>query len=517
MTRTWRHRRLPHHVTDSLNQIKSAFRRGMSSLGAGDAAAAERHAREALAAFPDDGNLLCLLGAALVRQRRPADAERPLRRAVNRYPRFVRAHDELGGALLVQGRFADAVEVLERARALEPRNASVLMKLGRALARLGRAGEADEAFELAFRQTPHRFELARAAELFAKGERLRAEQLCRRVLNQDPNNVDALRFLAEIAARRRQWGEAEKMLQRAVDVAPEFLPAWHALIGVYREQDEYEKCLAAADAVLERDPANPNMLCERANVSTLAGRHDEAIATYRQALELAPSHAGSLAGLGHALKTVGRTREAIAAYRRCIAAHPAFGEAWWSLANLKTFRFSADELAVMKEQLAGGRLTDESRVHFCFAVAKAYEDLRRYPRAFEFYARGNRARRMMESYDPVQTEIVNDRILATFSRDFFAERWGWGCASAAPIFIVGLPRSGSTLLEQILASHSQVDGTFELPELPRVIRSLNLSRRDDRRYPEAVARLGREECEALGEEYLRRTRKHRGSAARFTA
>ncbi len=503
-------------TTDALSARKSSFERGLGFLTAGDARMAGQIARNALEQFPDDGNLLCLLGAALVRQRRPADAETPLRRAVSLYPDFARAHEELGTLLLVLNRPEEALEHLRSAAELEPESGATLMKLGKALAALGRGAEADEVLERAFKLTPHRFDLAQAAELYSKGQREQAETICRRVLKRDPYNVDALRFLAEIAVKHQQWGDAEALLERAVEVAPAFMPAWHALIETYKEQDKYDQTLAACDTVLRRDPDNPNIRCERANVLALAGRHEEAIADYRSTLAVAPRHAGALSGLGHVLKTVGQTEDAVAAYRDCIAAYPNFGEAWFSLANLKTFRFEPVEVEQMERQLAGEGLGEEAQVHFHFALAKAKEDSGDYPTAFHHYEQGNGIRRMAESYDPVHTEVMHERIIETFSPEFFEARKGWGHPGDEPILIVGLPRSGSTLLEQILASHSRVEGTFELPELPRVIRSVNQSRADGSVYPEAAASLSEEEAAAFGREYLERTLKHRSGAPRFT-
>ena len=241
----------------------------------------------------------------------------------------------------------------------------------------------------------------------------------------------------------------------------------------------------------------------------MAGFHDEAMAFYNQAIERDPIHAGAQAGLGHVLKTIGKQKEAIAAYRECIRNHPDHGEAYWSLANLKTFRFDDDEVAAMEAQIGNDSLADEPRANFLFALGKACEDRHDYERAFEFYQRGNQTRRNREDYDPVQTMDVHDQFIRVFNKDLFAEMAGVGCPDPAPIFIVGLPRSGSTLIEQILASHPLVEGTHELPELGRVARSMGLNRNDRMAYPDAISSLKPEEFCFLGEEYLRRTLRHR--------
>lgn len=499
-----------------IDTIKTSFERAMAFLSSGDAQMAEQICRKALERFPTDGNLLCLLGASLLRLRRPADAEVPLRRAISLFPEFTRAHDELAGVLLAQRKPEEAAKVLEQALALEPDNGAMLMKLGKALAALGRRNEADAAFEKSFKQTPDRFELAKAAEQFAKGERGAAEKICRGVLRRDPHNVDALRFLAQIALRQKQWPDAEALLERAVGLAPDFLPAWRDLIDAYKEQDKYEQTLAALNRLLQLDADNVNMICEHANVLTMAGQHDDAIAEYERALAIAPRHAGSLSGLGHVLKTVGRQDEAVRAYRDSVSAHPGFGEAYWSLANLKTFRFEDAEIAAMVGQLESDKLADEAKANFCFALGKAHEDAGDFDSAFRYFEQGNSVRRTNESYDPVLTDTIHDRIIETCTSDFFAERKDWGNPDVSPILIVGLPRSGSTLIEQILASHSMVEGTHELPELSRVIRALNESRTDARTYPEALAGLTPDEVRHYGQDYLDRTLKHRTGMPRFT-
>jgi tetratricopeptide (TPR) repeat protein len=215
------------------------------------------------------------------------------------------------------------------------------------------------------------------------------------------------------------------------------------------------------------------------------------------------------------LKTIGRTDEAIETFKQCIRLHPGFGEPYWSLANLKTFLFDADEVAVMEQQVEGGELPDESRVNMLYALGKHYENEDEYDTAWGYYRRGAALRRGHEAYDPVHTQVVHDRNIEVFSRAFLAEREGWGDPDAAPILIVGLPRSGSTLIEQILASHSQVEGTMELPDLGRCIRQVSRARKDRVEYPEAVRDLSEQDVLALGQRYLRTTQRYRSGKPHF--
>ena len=309
--------------------------------------------------------------------------------------------------------------------------------------------------------------------------------------------------------KAKQWGDAEIMLERALEKAPDFYQGWMDLGLARQEQDKTDAALAAYARAMRLEPNRASGFVAAGTTNAMVGRHDEAIDLFRQARDRNPSHPGALSGLGHVLKTIGKQDEAIASYRECIRHNPNHGETWWSLANLKTFRFTDDEIATMQAQLENENLPDEQRANFEFALGKAFEDAGDYEQAFSYYAQGNDNRRQRESYDPVQTADLHDRFIKTFSKAFLEENSASGDPSNAAIFIVGLPRSGSTLIEQILASHPDVEGTHELPDLGRIARSIGLHREDRSVYPEATALLGEDELRELGAEYLRRTERHR--------
>jgi tetratricopeptide (TPR) repeat protein len=266
---------------------------------------------------------------------------------------------------------------------------------------------------------------------------------------------------------------------------------------------------------VDGNPRNPNTHYLHASMLALTGRHEEALAAYRRALGISPVHPAAWVGMGHLLKTLGRTDEGIEAYRRAIEQRPNFGEVYWSLANLKTFRFRDEEVADIERRLAEEPLDDDARVHFLFTLGKALEDRGEYARAFARYAEACALQRRRIAYDPVETEVINERIRAVFTAEFLHGNAGLGCPDPAPIFIVGLPRSGSTLIEQILASHSQVEGTAELPDVGRVIGELS-ARFPGAAYPEAARRLDAAGWRELGESYLERTRRHRQGLPFFT-
>jgi tetratricopeptide (TPR) repeat protein len=499
----------------ALQQVRAAFERALAFLRAGDGAMAEQLCRATLADVPGEPNLTALLGAALNRQGRGAEAEPLLRRALVDLPQYAKGHEELGRALLQLGRVDEAVGLLRQAVELDPKLQSAQLALVHALAEAGQAVEADAAMQAFLRADPARELLAKAAERHRDGKLEEAEGFYRQILARDPKHVEALRLLALIAMQSEHYGQAEQLLKRAVEVAPDFLAGWIDLSRAQLERLD----LAAASASIGRaallSPGSANVKVHAANVQARSGRHLDAIETYRRAAGLNPKSIAAQLGLGNTLKTVGRQAEAIEAYRHATVLRPDKSEAWWSLSNLKTFRFEDAEITEMERQLARGDLGGEQRVQFAFALAKAREDRGEYARAFELYTEGNRTRRALEHYDPVQTEVINERIRTVFTAEFLSRHAGAGDPDPAPIFVVGLPRSGSTLIEQILASHSGVDATHELPEVGQLIRQIGRDRTDRIAYPEAVRDYAAESWAALGRTYLERTRQYRGRAPRF--
>lgn len=496
------------HDPDS-DSPKASFDRATTFLRGGDAVLAERICRQALNAFPRDPNLLCLLGASLIKQEKPKEAEHTLSRATRIDNDFARAHEGLAEALIMQGKLPEALRSLERAVELEPGSSSIRTKKAKVLAALGRDDEANKQFEESFKLTPHREDLVRGLGLQRMGNLKQAEKIYRDVLLKDPANVDALRLLAGVAMRAKQWGDAELLLERALEIAPDFYQGWMDLGLARQEQDKTNAAIEAYERVTQLEPNKPNGYAAVGTAAAMAGRHAQSMEWFEKAIAKDSAHPGALAGLGHVLKTVGRQEDAVDRYRACVRHNPGHGESWWSLANLKTFRFNDDELASMLQQYENEPFVDEVKANFEFALGKAFEDRKDYDKAFEYYSAGNANRRQRETYDPVQTVDAHDQFIESFSAEFLASRVGAGDSSDAPILIVGLPRSGSTLIEQILASHPDVEGTHELPDLGRVARSVGAHRDDRKSYPSVIKDLSNEEFEKLGRDYLQRTLKHR--------
>ncbi|HEY0650062.1 tetratricopeptide repeat-containing sulfotransferase family protein [Phenylobacterium sp.] len=379
--------------------------------------------------------------------------------------------------------------------------------------RLRLAGDvpgADLAYAREMRATVSAPDLARAADALIASRPADADAILRAAVADRPADVQALWMAGDVASRAGRNGEAEALLRRCLELAPGFTSARYAYALVLNWLERIPAVLAEADRLLSDDPANPLYLHLRAASLARLGEDAASAEAYAAVLAAHPDSALTWMAYGHALKTLGRQAEAVAAYRRALALEPALGEAWWSLANLKTARFDDADVAAMEAGLGAAR-PDDDRLQLHFALGKALEDSGRYEAAFGQYAQGNAIQRARLAYDPAETTGQMRRTKALLSKGFFAARVGQGCPAGDPIFIVGLPRSGSTLVEQILASHSAVEGTQELPYIPMLAARLGgpARRESEGAYPDVLAALSPKEARELGEEYLARAQAHR--------
>ncbi|MFT4614082.1 MAG: tetratricopeptide (TPR) repeat protein [Bacteroidia bacterium] len=498
---------------------RQAFEDAGAALRIGAYATADGTLLAALVNNPNDPNLLRLLGISLTKQKRFVEAEERLTHVVRLVPQHAPAYDDLADAQMSQGKLEEALRSLRSCIKQDPDAERPRQRLAELLSMMGRGGEAEAVFADSLAANPTRRALAEAMEHVQREEYNKAEKIYDEVLRGEPENFDALRLLGLLCVKRERYDDAAAFFRRAVELAPDFWKAWVNLGSALGEQQKFEQAEAAFLSALALGPKSLHTL-ERLGANALkAGDLDKAIDWLQQSLALDDQYVPSLLCLGHALKTIGKQEEAIDAYRRCAAAKPDFGEVYWSLANLKTFRFSNDEVQTMQALLAPLADTPDdqnSEVAFSFALGKAFEDRKDYPQAFNFYSRGNSKKRANVNYDPIEYETQNDRIIDVFTAEFFAEREGWGAQDESPILILGLPRSGSTLLEQILASHSEVEGTAELHYLLRGATQAGLNRADGIKYPQAMHQLKAHHVRGIGEEYVENTLRHRSGARFFT-
>ncbi len=350
--------------------------------------------------------------------------------------------------------------------------------------------------------------LMAAALALAENRLHHAEPLLKAELKANPFEVTAMRMLAELAGRIGRYSDAENLLRRAVELAPGFLAARSNLATVLYRQNKPAEAISELEAVAKLDPDNPGNANLKAAAHGRLGDYAEAIGLYETVLDKHGGQPKVWMSYGHVLKTVGRQADAIAAYRQATGIAPQLGEVWWSLANLKTFAFADADIAAMEAALDRSDLKLEDRFHLHFALGKAHEDRTDAARAFGHYDTANRLRRELLSYDPATTTAQVDRAISNFTPELFATRGGKGCPDPDPIFIVGMPRAGSTLIEQILASHSQVEGTMELPDMPAL--AARVGAREG-----GLAAFSDEELAGMGAEYLDRTRIQRKTGKPF--
>ncbi len=450
-----------------------------------------------------------LAQASLLLRSDPTLAEEQALEILKVAPNHSKATLTLGLARARMGRHQEAAEALRLAAQSEPGSSEAWRALGDQLTLLEDAQGADEAYAHAIRASVSDPKLMEAALALCEGKLAIAERLLRAHLYAKPTDVAAIRMFAEVGARLGRYEDSEKLLQRALELAPSFTAARHNYAIVLNRQSKAVEALAQIDLLLERDGDNPAYRFLKAAALTRIGEYEAAIALYRQLLEKNPRNARSWLNLGHAAKTAGRQDEGVVAYLKCIELAPHFGEAYWSLANMKTYRFDDDAVAAMHAQLGRTELSEEDRYHFHYTLGKAYEDRCEFARAFEHYMDGARLRRLGLHYDADDTTAAMHQQRQVFSPQFLASRSGQGAPDRDPIFIVGLPRAGSTLIEQILSSHSRVEGTMELPDIMMIAKSIGGGRLRGGAYPDAIAAMSSEHLRALGAQYLASTKVQR--------
>jgi len=444
------------------------------------------------------------------------EAQSRIECALSIFPEFERAHEARGELLLAQGQLPAAAKAFRHALKLDPKRQQTRMKLGRVLVALGRVEEARTLKKAFIEHSQQNKDIARAVELEKEEKFAEAEKLYRQILMHDPDNVSAMRLWASIGIKQKQYASAEVLLKRAVTLAPGFSRAWADLVTVQFEQDKSEDAIKSAKRLIKLDPRVLNGHLLLASACAAGARYQDALESFDKALEISPDHVGALCGKGNTCRTIGDQDGAITAFRRSIKADPLFAEAYWNLANLKTFRFRNSEVGDMLALVGDERIPPEGQEELNNALGLEFEGRLEYDRAFEFIDRGNQLRREREFYDQVENEEMVDTSIETFTQQFIQDNYGHGDPAHDPIFIVGLPRSGSTLLEQILSSHSRVEGTHELRDLALTIRSNRKLSGRGIHYPKFLTNIDEDGFKSLGSEYIERTRRHRGGRPFFT-
>ena len=478
---------------------------------------AVEQAREILNAVPNypPAQLLLIRGERYCGH--PAVALELIDKLLPLQSRWAAAHFEHSLLLAIMGRGDEVISALRTTVTLKPKHTEAWRLLADHLMAVGDSSGADEAYTRHIQSSVSDPQLQQAASAMIENDIPRAEFLLKAQLKKAPTDVPAIRMLAEVAVRCGNNDDAEKLLERCLDLAPSFTAARFNYATLLHRLNKSSQALIEIEKLLLVSPNNPSYRNLIAVILSRIGDYERSSSIYAQLLDEYPTNAKIWLSYGHVLKTEGRQEECIEAYRQSIQRNPSFGEAYWSLANLKTYRFSKQDMSAMQLQIRSEKLTDEDRVQFEFALGKAAEDVADYELSFEHYNKGNNLHREGIRYDADGNTARTERLKGKFTAEFLKNRAGSGHETAAPIFIVGMPRSGSTLLEQILASHSLVEGTTELPDI--ISMALEMSAEGDTnestQYSNILATKSHQELRELGAQYLERTRVHRKTDSPF--
>jgi len=492
-------------------RIEAAVLAARALLQQGNYAGALARAEQLLGEVPENRDVLYLVAVSQRYLGRTRQALDTLARFECAHPSYSRLFQERGHCHRAAGDSAAALSAYRRAVELNP----ALPASWQALAQLADNPEATTAARAAANLAALPAPVVGASSLLADGETAAAEQLMRQFLGKQPDHPEALRVLAQALMRRHAAEEAQALLERVLAAAPGHHAARYDYALVLAQRHRHAESLAQAERLLSVEPDHAAFLTLRGNALSALGEHEQALAVFRALQERNPGQADLTLCIAHALKTIGRQPQAIAAYQAATRLRAGYGEAYWGLANLKTYRLSEAEIAAMRAALAAPERAAGDHHHLHFALGKALEDRGEFADSFAHYAQGNTLKRRETAYTAATFEHAAAAQMRTCTAEFFAARRGTGAPARDAIFIVGLPRSGSTLLEQILASHSQVEGTWELPQIARLAAALDSLAPGAAPYPQALARLSPEQLRSLGEQYLEETRAYRHGRPHF--
>ncbi len=432
-------------------------------------------------------------------------------------PDFGRAHQEEGHIHRALGNLDAALAAYKRACQCNPvlqaswkAQADILQSRGEKIVAAEMRGQEQRISSL-----PK--ELVAVSHLLYEGKLVKAETACRHFLQKHPHHVEAMRLLADIGGRLGVLEDSDFLLESALEFEPDNIQVRIDYIQVLRKRQKFAEALSESRKLYERDTANPVFQSLYAIELMQTGEYENALALFDDVLAHLPNDPITLTSRGHALKTYGRHDDAVQSYQKAIHSDAGHGDAYYGLANLKTYHFGDDEIAAMQVQLSSGQLSYQNRIHMCFALGKAYEDRKDYDQSFGYYDNGNLLKRQQSRYDADKMTAELDAQIAACTPELFASQSNKGHMAQDPIFILGLPRAGSTLLEQILASHSQVDGTLELPNILSLAHRLRRKKRAGNisLYPDNLHELSAQQLAEMGENFIETTRIHRQGAPFF--
>jgi tetratricopeptide (TPR) repeat protein len=496
-------------------EFQQAYGAALALLERGDARAAERELRRMQERWPGEVNSQRVLGLSLLAQGSSIEGIRLLEAVVAAAPDFAHAMLDLARAYRAQGHLQPAAALLRKALDIDGSLHEGWRLFGDLSVNIGDLDAAKHAYRQFIDTDAYAPILDEARLCMERDDGRKAEVIFRRVLHENQNHIGALCGLAAVSLVAGFPQDAQRLLRHALKQSAHMPLIRRGLAQAHLDAGELAEAEAAARHSLLIDAGSSASWVLLGSVLAHSMQQAAALDAYDHALGLDANQVRVQLSRGHVLKTLGRRADAEAAYRRCLELQPGFGEAYYSFADLKNYTFSDAEVAAMQDLLRHSQTGDKALVQINFALGRAYEQRRQFSPAFMHYAAGNAGRRRSAPFDAAAFEQKCRRVAATFSAEFLASRGLAGSPDAAPIFIVGLPRSGSTLVEQVLASHSRVEGTMELPHILKFVRELDHVGRGSDTYPESVAGLPLGELEVFGRRYIAETRIYRTGRPRF--
>jgi len=502
---------------NTAKKIEMKLEQAKSLLESSRLVEAEKKTEEILKEFPENAEALYVMAVCQRYLNRLEDALKTLGKLKKIRPGYGRGFQEEGHVCMKAGYITQALYAYRYAVRLNNSLIASWASLTKILSTKGKTQEA--------KITQHEYnklkalpaELLGVRNMIAEGNHYKAERLCRKFLMQNKKNVEGMRLLASLGVAADVLDDAEFLLEKALEYEPHNNFARKDYMEVLYRRQKYQQSLEQAKILKEKEPHNIKYQIAYANQAVAVGNYKVALKIYEKANKIQPKDAELQLVHGHALKTIGNVDAAINAYRKSFEAKNDFGDAYWSLANLKTYNFQKNEVKLMQEKEASPTILTTDRIHICFALGKHYEDKKQFKLSFEYYERGNSLQKSQQHYKKEQITKILKLQQKYCDKSLFDKKEGMGCDAPDPIFIVGLPRAGSTLLEQILASHSKVDGTLELPNIPALAYQLagrkTINETPD--YPENLATLNEEQLKTFGKNYLDDTRIHREKAPYF--
>jgi predicted Zn-dependent protease len=502
--------------------VEAEAKRARTLLEKGDFAQALTVAQALLETEPGHRDARYIVAVSQRYLKRVPDALATLDELQKWHPKFSRLYQERGHCFVAQRDAPKAIEAFEFALRLNAALPASWNRLAALYRLVGRPADAERAAAQTRRIAAIAPEIVAAEGMFAEGDLAEAEEIVRHYLQtKNPLDPDAMWLLAKIGIKLKIFDDVEVLLQGVLAMKPDDYVIRHEYAVVLALRHKHQRALEEIAKLLAIDPGNHAFRTTHAAILMGLGRHHEALPIYQQVLAETPGNPDLHLSIAHALKTLNRTPEALVSYRAAAAIRPSYGEAYWSFANLKKYRFTDEEVTRMRTEEARPQVELADRYHLCFALGKALEDRAEYAEAFGYYERGNALKKSETRYRSASIEYNARIVQETFTAEFFAARRGWGCQTPGPIFIVGLPRSGSTLIEQILASHSQVEGTMELADIPRLVQSLqgrdnyNSYKKFWDQYIAVLIARGPEDFRRDGESYLTDTQIYRSEGKPF--